>query len=89
MFVFCLYAPICLYGNIPDLRFIASNGEICLYLSRKVIVKQLRISNKTALQRGGILSLHKRINPKNSKELSFAMRDSPTLFSCIAPPFPA
>ncbi len=39
MFVFCLYAPICLYGNIPDLRFIASDGEICLCLSHKGMVK--------------------------------------------------
>ncbi len=56
MFVFCLYALICLYRNIPDLRFIASNGEICLYLSRLAEVKQLKYSVKTVLQRGRILS---------------------------------
>ncbi len=38
---------------------------------------------------GGVLSLHKRINTKNTKELSFAPSDSPTLFSCILPPFTA
>ncbi len=47
---------VCLYGNIPGWRFMASNGKICLYLSRLAEVKQLKYSVKTVLQRGRILS---------------------------------
>lgn len=54
---FCLYAPICLYGNIPDWRFMASNSIICLYLGRLIRIKQLKHNVKTILQRRGILSL--------------------------------
>lgn len=43
---------ICLYGNIPHWRFIASDGKKCLYLSQGTLVKSLIINTKTVLQRG-------------------------------------
>ncbi len=30
---------VCLYGNIPGWRFMASNGKICLYLSQLARIK--------------------------------------------------
>lgn len=46
---------ICLYWNIPEWRFKASNGEICLYLDWSTTVKQLKNNIKTVLQRGRVL----------------------------------